>query len=50
MRTSASSLSSYTLDVTRKSSGQRQTIEEVALYTVKGDKITREEFFYDGIF
>jgi hypothetical protein len=40
----------HTLDVTRKSSGQRQTIEEVALYTAKGDKITREEFFYDGIF
>ena len=40
----------HTLDVTRKASGQRQTIEEVALYTVKDDKITREEFFYDGIF
>jgi ketosteroid isomerase-like protein len=38
----------FTLDITRKSTGQRLTLEEVALYTVKNDKITREQFFYDG--
>lgn len=38
----------FTLDITRKSTGQRLTLEEVGLYTVKNDKITREEFFYDG--
>jgi hypothetical protein len=38
----------FELDVTRKSSGQRLTLEEVGVYTVKGDKITREQFFYDG--
>ena len=35
---------------TPKSGGQRQTHEEVGLYTVKNDMITREEFFYDGRF
>jgi hypothetical protein len=38
----------FTLDITRNSTGQRITLEEVGLYTVKNDKITREEFFYDG--
>jgi hypothetical protein len=38
----------FTLDITRKSTGQRMTLEEVGLYTVKNDKITREQFFYDG--
>ena len=39
----------FTLDVTPKSTGQRITLEEVAVYTVnKDDKITREQFFYDG--
>ncbi len=38
----------FTLDITRKSTGQRLTLEEVALYTVKNDTITREQFFYDG--
>ena len=38
----------FTLDITRKSTGQRLTLEEVGLYTVKNDKITREQFFYDG--
>ena len=38
----------FTLDVTRKSTGRRTTLEEVALYTVKGDKITREQFYYAG--
>lgn len=38
----------FTLDITRKATGQRLTLEEVALYTAKNDKITREQFFYDG--
>jgi hypothetical protein len=33
-------------DLTPKSTGERVTMEEVALYTVKGDKITEERFFY----
>src|SRR5262245_16284835 len=37
----------FTFEVTRKSTGKRVTIEEVGLYTVKDDKITREQFFYD---
>jgi thiamine pyrophosphate-dependent acetolactate synthase large subunit-like protein len=27
---------------------QRITLEEVGVYTVKNDKIMREQFFYDG--
>jgi hypothetical protein len=39
----------FTLDVTPKSTGKRITLEEVAVYTVnKDDKITREQFFYEG--
>lgn len=38
----------FTLDITRKATGKRLTLEEVALYTVKNDKITREQFFYEG--
>ena len=38
----------FTFEVTPKSTGKRTTIEEVGVYTVKGDKITREQFFYDG--
>ena len=38
----------FTLDVTPKATGQRITLEEVGVYTVKNDKITREQFFYDG--
>jgi hypothetical protein len=38
----------FTFDITRKSQGERMTIEEVGVYTVKNDKITREQFFYDG--
>ena len=26
----------------------REALEEVGVYTVKNDKITREQFFYDG--
>jgi hypothetical protein len=38
----------FTFEVTPKATGKRVTLEEVGVYTVKGDKITREEFFYDG--
>ena len=38
----------FTLEVTPKATGKRITLEEVGIYTVKGDKITREQFFYDG--
>src|SRR3954463_3114209 len=39
----------FTLDITPKATGERITREEIALYTVnKNDKITREQFFYDG--
>ena len=35
---------------TPKAGGARQTHDEVGLYTVKNDMITREEFFYVGRF
>jgi molybdopterin-guanine dinucleotide biosynthesis protein A len=35
---------------TPKAGGKQQTHDEVGLYTVKNDMITREEFFYDGAF
>jgi hypothetical protein len=38
----------FTLDVTPKATGKRITLEEVGVYTVRDDKITREQFFYDG--
>ncbi len=39
------------LDFAPKTGGDRVTHEEVGLYTVKNDTITREEFFYnDGPF
>ena len=39
----------FTFDITRKDTGKPTTIEEVGVYTVnKDDKITREQFFYDG--
>ncbi len=33
-------------DITRKATGERIKMDEVALYTVRGGKIVREEFFY----
>ena len=39
----------FTFDVTRKATGERVTLEEVGVYTVDDDKITREQFFYDGV-
>ncbi|MEL6233726.1 MAG: nuclear transport factor 2 family protein [Pseudomonadota bacterium] len=38
----------FEIDATHKASGQRSAMKEVGLYTVTGDKITREEFFYTG--
>jgi hypothetical protein len=37
----------YTFDVTFKPTGQRSSMTEMALYTVKDGKIVREEFFYN---
>ena len=38
------------IEFSPKAGGARQKHEEVGLYTVNGDKITREEFFYVGAF
>lgn len=38
----------FTLDVTPKATGKRIKLEEVAIYTVKNDLITREVFYYEG--
>ena len=39
----------FTLDVTPNATGKRIALQEVGVYTVnKDDKITREQFFYDG--
>jgi hypothetical protein len=38
----------FAVEVTPKATGQRITLEEVGVYTVKNDQITREQFFYDG--
>jgi hypothetical protein len=38
----------FTFEVTRNDSGKRETLDEIAVYTVKDDQITREEFFYEG--
>ena len=36
----------FVFDITHKPSGKRITMDEVGLFTVKNDKIVREEFFY----
>src|SRR5215831_17713970 len=36
------------IDFTPKAGGERVTHEEVGLYTVKNNMITRGEFFYEG--
>jgi hypothetical protein len=38
----------FSFEVTPKATGTRITLDEVGVYTVKNDKITREQFFYDG--
>lgn len=37
----------FTFDSTFKPTGQRQSMTEMALYTVKDGKIVREQFFYN---
>lgn len=39
----------FMFDITPKATGKRMTIDEVGVYTVKNDKITREQFYYDGV-
>jgi hypothetical protein len=36
----------FIFDVTDKPSGKRSTMDEVGLFTIENDKITKEEFFY----
>ncbi|HYD87071.1 MAG TPA: nuclear transport factor 2 family protein [Vitreimonas sp.] len=36
----------FRMDVTQKASGQREQMEEVALYSVRDGKIVEERFFY----
>lgn len=38
----------FTFDVTPKSTGRRVTLEEIGVYTVKDNQITREQFYYEG--
>jgi ketosteroid isomerase-like protein len=38
----------FTFDITPRATGKRLSQEEVGVYTVKGDKIVREEFFNSG--
>ncbi|HEY6876370.1 MAG TPA: nuclear transport factor 2 family protein [Polyangiales bacterium] len=38
----------FSFEVTPKATGKRVALEEVAVYTVENDRITREEFFYEG--
>jgi hypothetical protein len=48
---SAGRFAVYTsLDFAPKAGGARVTHDEVGLYTVTNDTITREEFYYDGPF
>lgn len=37
----------YAFEVTNKPTGRRMAMTEMALYTVEGDKIVQEEFFYN---
>jgi ketosteroid isomerase-like protein len=36
----------FSMDITRKQSGERITMDEVALYTVRDGKVVEERFFY----
>lgn len=38
----------FTMDVKEKASGQTHHMTEIGLYTVKGDKVVEERFFYGG--
>ena len=48
LQTLAGEFVAFTFEVTPKATGKRITLEKVAVYTVEDDKITREQFFYDG--
>jgi ketosteroid isomerase-like protein len=39
----------FVFEVTPKSTGQRVSQQEVGVYTVKDDKITREQFYNSGV-
>lgn len=36
----------FEMDITRRPENRRFVMKEIAIYTVKNDKIVREEFFY----
>ena len=38
----------FKMDVTVKASGERTTLDEMAVYTIKAGKIAEERFFYGG--
>ncbi len=38
----------FKMDITPKANGQRMTIDEMAVYTIKEGKIAEERFFYGG--
>ena len=38
------------IEFSPKTGGKRVKHDEVGIYTVKNDIVTREEFFYDGLF
>jgi ketosteroid isomerase-like protein len=38
----------FKMDITPKESGQRTTMDEMAVYTIKDGKIAEERFFYNG--
>lgn len=38
----------FTMEVTPKASGQRMTMDEMGVYTVKDGRIAEERFFYGG--
>lgn len=38
----------FTMDMTNKESGQRVSMDEIGVYTVKNGKIAEERFFYGG--
>ncbi|MBS0190325.1 MAG: nuclear transport factor 2 family protein [Phycisphaerales bacterium] len=38
----------FTFEITPRDTGKRIAQEEVGVYTVQGDKIIREQFFFDG--
>jgi ketosteroid isomerase-like protein len=38
----------FKMDLTPKATGERTSMDEMAVYTVKGGKIAEERFFYNG--